>query len=145
MSCLNNCNYKSTIEYYDTSVQAITATPSPLNLVGTKVTSTGVSLNGAGSAITVNKSGTYQLHAGVTVLATTAGVMTAQMRINGVLLPETLRAVTTPVGSTRIDLDTVRFLQVGCASTPNVQVVISTDGTAVGTVTLVDGYAVKLA
>ena len=146
MKCINkNPHYKSTTEFYNATSQALTSTGSPLNLIGTQVTNTGVAVDTSGTAIDIKYSGTYAVKVSVVVDATTAGDVTLQLYANGTPLPETLRTVTLAVGNNVIDIDTVRFLKASCSESAQVQIYAKTDGTAVGSVTMVSGNTVKLA
>ena len=146
MKCINkNPHYKSTSEFYNATTQTLTSTPTPMNLIGTQVTNTGVAVDTSGTTIDIKYSGTYAVSASVIADITTAGDVTVQLYANGVPLPETLRTVTMAVGNNVIDIDTVRFFKASCADSTQVQIYINTDGTAVGNVSMVSGNTVKLA
>lgn len=92
----------------------------------------------------INFTGTYEAEFDAVVSATTAGLVTLQIYLDGVALPETARTVTASVGNTAISTGTIRNITSPCGSTPNIQLYASTDGTAVGSVILVSGRIKKL-
>lgn len=144
-----NCNlkdrhYKSSTEFYNNSTQSVGATMAPMNLQGTEITDTGVSLDLEQNSIVIQHSGLYRIHGTVSFNATTAGAVTVQMYLNGLPLPETLRIKTVAVGNNLIELDTIRGFRTSCGQNPQrIQFMIMTDGTAAGNVTFVSGNALK--
>ena len=146
MKCINkNPHYKSTSEFYNATSQTLASSASALHLVGTQVTNTGVAIEASGTAIDIKYSGTYMLRASVVAEITTAGDVTVQLYANGTPLPETLRTITMAAGNNAIDIDTVRFFRASCDNSTQVQIYIKTDGTAVGSVSMLSGSVVKLA
>lgn len=141
---MKNRHYKSATQFYNASTQEVSSTVSALALVGTEVTDTGVSLDLKSNGIEIEHSGLYRITAFINFNATTAGSVTAQMYLNGVPLPDTLRIQTVAVGNNGIDLQTVRSFRTMCGQNPQtVQIMIGTDGTAAGSVTFVSGNALK--
>ncbi len=145
MNCSSkNSRYKSTLQLYNSATQALSATPSPLTLMGTVVTNTGIALEPKTSEIDVVWPGTFLFNVDAIITATTAGQVTLQLYGDGVALPETIRTINVPVGTSEICLSTIRRMVPNCQNSINVQVYSNTDGTAVGDVTLVACSAVKL-
>ena len=146
MKCIKkNPHYKSTVEFFNNVAQTLSSTESALNLIGTEVTNTGIAINVNGNSVNIKYPGTYRLHASVSVDITTAGDITAQIYMNGVALPETLKTMTMTVGNSIIDIDTIRFINSNCTESTQMQLLIKTDGTAVGSVELLSGNVEKLA
>lgn len=143
MRC-NSPGYRSTAEFYNASSQTLTSTATALALLGTEVTDTGVAVDANSNGIGVNYTGTYEAEFDAVVSATTAGLVTLQIYLDGVALPETARTVTASVGNTAISTGTIRSITSPCGSAPNIQLYASTDGTAVGSVMLVSGRIKKL-
>ena len=143
--CQNkNPRYKSTFEFYNKATQSVTSTAAPLTLLGSEVTNTGLALDVTTNGINVSYPGTFLLDVGIIFTATTAGLVTLQLYSDGTALPETVTTVTVPVGASLVSVSTIRKLTPTCQNPVNIQVYINTDGTAVGDVTKVAGYAVKL-
>ena len=78
--------------------------------------------------------GLYEVSANVQTNVTTAGTVSAQLYLDGVPLPDTLRTVTAAVGLTVIPLETLLCLPGNCCCGHTVQVYVF--GAAVGDVTL---------
>ena len=145
MNCSSkNGRYKSTVDIYNNASQALTSTPSPLTLVGTVATNTGIALDPKTSTIDVTYPGTFLVSVDAIFTATTAGQITLQLYSDGVALPETARTITVPVGTSEISTSTIRRFVPNCQNPISIQVYANTDGTAVGNVTLIDSKAVKL-
>lgn len=144
-----NCNlksnhYKSCRQFYNAATQAVGTSFAPLALTGAEVTDTGVSIGMNGNAIQIEHSGLFRISGTISFLATTAGVVTAEMYINGIPASETMRIRTVEVGNNQIDFETIRSFRTMCGQNPqNVQFMIMTDGTAAGSVTFVSGNAIK--
>ena len=145
MTCQSkNPRYKSIVMTNNTSSQTLTSTPTPLTLVGTVITNTGVAINPETSGIEIAYPGSFLVTADVIFTATTAGVVTLQLYSDGVALAESTISVTVPVGTTVINTSTVRRFIPNCQNPISIQVYANTDGTAVGEVTKVTSKAIKL-
>lgn len=145
-NCLKNPHYKSSSQFYNTTVQAIAETATPLSLLGTEVTDTGASVNVLPTAIQIDHGGLYQIEIAISVNATTAGAVSVALAKNGSVLPETRRTETLAAGNGVIETGTVRYMSACCCQEPTqIQVLVNGDGTAAGNVTLVSGCIVKLA
>lgn len=145
MTCQSKSpRYKSIVMTNNTSSQALTSTPTPLTLVGTIITNTGVAINPGTSGIEITYPGSFLITADIVFTATTAGLVTLQLYSDGATLPETAITVTVPVGTTAISASTVRRFIPNCQNPVNIQVYANTDGTAVGEVTKVTTKAIKL-
>lgn len=145
-NCLKNPHYKSSAQLYNTSSQTLGGTPEALNLLGAEVTDTGASVKMLPAAIEIEHGGLYQIELAVNINATTAGAVSIQLEKNGVALQETKRTQTLAVGNAVMETGTVRYLATCCCQDPTqIQLLINTDGTAAGEVTLVSGCIVKLA
>lgn len=143
MTCLKNSHYKSSVQTYNAVAQALTATPTALN-IGAAITDTGISLTPSISGVTVKKSGLYRISADITITSTAAGIVNLQTFINGVARPETLRAVTVPAaGNSVIHLETVAYISACCAQSPIITIVGNTVGAAAGSVALIAVNVIK--
>lgn len=141
---MKNSHYKSSSEFYNTATQTVGATVTPLALTGSEITDTGVSICLQNDAIRIEHSGLYRIHGTINFNATTAGSVTAQMYLNGLPMSETARIITAAVGNNLIEFDTIRSFRTMCGQSPqNIQFMIMTDGTAVGSVTFVSGNVIK--
>lgn len=152
MSCrYKNKNYKSSIQFYGTSPQLLTATslianPITVNLGG-KVTDTGLAFDFSSNSIEVECSGLYRFSADVNIEGTVAGNVFFAIALNGVVLPETIRTITTAAAIYReIHTETVRPINVcNSLSEYNFSIVAWSDGTGTTTIQRVAGNAIKLA
>ncbi len=143
-NCMKDRHYKSSAQFYNTATQTIGSTMAPLNLIGTEVTDSGVSLETSANAIEIQHSGLYRITADVGVNATTAGNITIQLYQNGVPMSETVRIITASVGYHLVSINTIRQFKTFCGQNPaSIQVMAMTDGTAVGNVTFISGNALK--
>lgn len=91
---------KSCIRTYNNATQAVTATPTIINIEGTPVVKSGCSLGLNVSSIRVNKSGLYHVTADVTFTPTAAGIATIQLYMDGVALPCAIVQETVVAGNT---------------------------------------------
>lgn len=151
---MNNCknsHYKSAIEFFNTTPQAITATTlitNPVTLsLGTVVTDTGVAIKSGANAEYIEVGGLYRIKADVQVTGTVAGDISLAIAVNGNVLPETLRTVTVAAGGTVIvPMETVKRLYSYCGLDNNAITIIAySDGTGTGTITRLSGNIIKLA
>lgn len=137
MAC--NCNTmknpsrKSALRISGSTPQAISTTPSALS-GAIALVDTGCSMEPMSSGARIRTAGLYSVNANVQVNATAAGTVSAQLYLDGVPLPDTLRTVTAAVGLTVIPLETLLCLPGNCCCGHTVQVYIY--GEATGTVTL---------
>lgn len=130
---LKNPTRKSALRITGSTPQTLTATPAALAGAIAQV-DTGCSMEAMSSGARVRNAGLYSVGANVQVNATAAGTVSAQLYLDGVPLPDTLRTVTAAVGLTVIPLETLLCLPGNCCCGHTVQVYIY--GEATGTVTL---------
>ena len=103
MSCCNNLkrrNYKSIERTFNSNEQTFIASGTTLNLLGTKATDTGCSIDTGVNNFTINCNGTYHVCADVTAEPTGAGDLTIQLYRNGVELPCAICTMTVASGDT---------------------------------------------
>lgn len=137
MAC--NCNTmknpsrKSALRITGSTPQALTATPAALAGAIAQV-DTGCSMEPMSSGARIRNAGLYEVSANVQANVTTAGTVSAQIYLDGVPQPDTLRTVTAAVGLTVIPLETLLCLPGNCCCGHTVQVYVF--GAAVGDVTL---------
>jgi hypothetical protein len=141
-----NCNrkyQKSALRTYNASTQTVTASTTPLALLGSQCTDTGCAISASGTNITINKSGLYYLSADVTFTPTAAGTEIIQMYKDGVVLPCAIAQATTVAdGTITAHIETVLVIASCCAVQP--VFTIQASGVA-GTVNWIGTTAVKLA
>lgn len=144
-------NYKSAVQFYNSTSQEILATDiasSPVILaLGSRVTDTGIAIDLNSLDIDVEATGLYRISATLDVLGVTAGDVTFAIALNGQILPETINTITAVAEiSELITFETIRALHVCCGQTDyNFSIVAYSDGTGVATVERLSGNAVKLA
>lgn len=110
MSC--KCNSKcgkAVIQKYNFATQALTTTPTPLNMGATVTSPSGCAIVDAGNDFSINKSGIYRITAQVTAASTAAGTLNVQLYYNGTPLAETLKTIPVEIGSIQLDIDTIRY------------------------------------
>lgn len=95
------------------------------------------------SGVRIANGGLYSVSASVQATATAAGTISAQLYLDGVPLPDTLRTVTAAVGQTVIPLETLLCLQPNCCCGHTVQVYVFGEATA--TITAWDMDAIRQA
>lgn len=130
---LKNPTRKSALRITGSTPQTLTATPAALAGAIAQV-DTGCSMEHMSSGACIRNAGLYSVNANVQVNSTAAGTVSAQLYLDGVPLPDTLRTVTAAVGLTVIPLETLLCLPGNCCCGHTVQVYIY--GEATGTVTL---------
>lgn len=153
MSCnkYRNKNYKSSIQFANSTEQAIPATnviTNPLLLaLGNKVTDTGVAFELGNNAVYVGCSGLYRVSAMVNVTGDTGGDITFALALNGDVLPETITTITMVDGVAKeVSLESIRPINIcNTFGEYTFTVVAYSDATGVGTVNRVAGNALKLA
>ncbi len=106
-------NYKSAVQFYNSSPQDVTATDvvaSPVILaLGTRSTDTGVAIDFNAYDLDVEASGLYRISATLDVLGVTAGDVSFAVALNGQILPETLNTITAVAGiSELISFETIK-------------------------------------
>lgn len=146
-----NRNYKSAVQFYNTTDQEVLATNTIANPVtlalGSRATDTGVAIDFNAFDLDVEASGLYRISVNMDVLGVTASDISFAIAENGVILPETLSTITAVAGiSELIPFETIRAINV-CAGLleHNFSVVAFSDGTGAATVTRLAGNIVKLA
>lgn len=152
MSCrYKNRNYKSSIQFYSNTpvdLEATSLIANPITVpLGGKVTDTGLAFELANNSIEVECSGLYVIDADVNIVGTVAGDVYFAIALNGVVLPETIRTITTAADIYReIHTRTVKALNV-CNSLNeyNFSIVAWSDGTGTTTIERVAGNVIKLA
>lgn len=142
-----NCNNKnvyrkSAARIVGSTPQTISATPSAL-AGGIALVDTGCSMEPMASGVRIANGGLYSVSASVQATATAAGTISAQLYLDGVPLPDTLRTVTAAVGQTVIPLETLLCLQSNCCCGHTVQVYVFGEATA--TITAWDMDAIRQA
>ena len=103
MSCCNNLkrrNYKSIERTFNSTEQPFIASGTTLNLLGTKATDTGCSIDTNVNNFTLNCNGTYHLCCDATVEPTGAGDLVLQIYKDGVPLPCAICTATVAAGDT---------------------------------------------
>ena len=130
---LKNPSRKSALRITGSTPQTLTATPAALAGAIAQV-DTGCSMEPMSSGARIRNAGLYSVNANVQVNGTAAGTVSAQLYLDGVPLPDTLRTVTAAVGLTVIPLETLLCLPGNCCCGHTVQVYVF--GAAVGDVTL---------
>lgn len=144
-------NYKSAVQFFNSSPQEVLATniiTSPVILaLGTSVADTGVAIDFNSFDVGVDVSGLYRVSANIDVLGVTPGDVSFAIALNGQILPETLNTITAVAGiSELLSFETIRPLNVCCANNNySFSIVAFSDGTGVATVEKVAGNVVKLA
>ena len=147
-----NRNYKSALQFYNLTSQAIATTniltnPLVLNL-GQSTTDTGCAFDFNARSISVNVGGLFRFSSDVSIETTAAGELTIAMTLDGNVIPETLKtvAVTATTTASIIHLETIKSLKTCCSvENHNIGVIVISDGTVVGNVVDVSGNALKLA
>lgn len=130
---LKNPSRKSALRITGSTPQTLTATPAALAGAIAQV-DTGCSMEPMSSGARIRNAGLYSVNANVQVNGTAAGTVSAQLYLDGVPLPDTLRTVTAAVGLTVLPLETLLCLPGNCCCGHTVQVYVF--GAAVGDVTL---------
>lgn len=153
MSCsrYKTRNYKSALQFLNATPLDLAATSliaNPITVpLGNEVTDTGLAFDLSNNSIEVNCSGLYVIDADVNITGTVAGDVFFAIALNGVVLPETIRTITTAADIYReIHTRTVRPINV-CNSLNeyNFSIVAWSDGTGTTTIERVAGNIVKLA
>lgn len=153
MACnrYKNRNYKSAIQFYNVTPQLLTVdsvVTNPLTLaIGNIVTDTGCAFSVFNNNVNVDVSGLYNIDVDVNLEGTVAGEVTFAIALNGEILPETLRTVTTVADAWQvIHLGTERLINIcNTFGQYNLSVVAFSDGTATGTIQRVSGNITKMA
>lgn len=144
-------NYKSAVQFYNSTAQEITATDivtSPVILaLGTRVTDTGIATDFNAFDVDIDASGLFRISADIDVLGVTAGDISFGIALNGQILPETLSTITAVADiSEIIHFETIRTINVCYGLDEHTfSIVAYSDGTGVATVERLSGNAVKLA
>ena len=146
-----NRNYKSALQFYSATQQPLAATnliANPITvLLGAKVTDTGLAFEMDNNTISVECSGLYKITADVNIVGETAGEVYFAIAFNGIVLPETIRTITTAADIYReINKSTVRTINLCNAISEQIFSIIAwSDGTATTVIDRVAGNIVKLA
>lgn len=140
-------NYKSCVRYYNNVNQPLLAnTTTQVQIAGTKVVDTGVSIDTEPSSYTIVTKGLYHLSEDVVIAATAVGVATVSIYMDGVMLPCTYNPRTLYVGNNTFHVETDLDIEGCCCDvSKNITFVITTDATAVGTILHVCTGITKLA
>ena len=152
MGCNKNRNYKSALQFYNRTSQAIAVTnivSNPLVVdFGTAVTDTGCAFDFNARNINVKVGGLFRFSSDVSIETTAAGDLVIAMTLDGNVIPETVKTLTVTATTTAsvIHLETIRQLKTCCnVDSHNIGVIAVSDGTVVGTIVDVSGNALKLA
>ena len=131
-NCQNNCYRKSALRVSGSTPQTLTATPSALSGAIAQI-DTGCSMAPMASGARIAHGGLYEVSASAQCTATAAGTVNAQIYVDGVPQPDTLRTVTAAVGQTVIPVETLLCLQSNCCCGHTIQLYVF--GGATGTTT----------
>lgn len=138
---MNNYNNKSIQQAYNRNTQALTATATPVMLLGTQIVNSGCSIATNANGFTFKKSGKYLVNFDVTFTPGAAGTEVMQMYLNGLALPYAVVSDTTVESATYTrNISAIVPVSACCALQPTLTLVLS--GVA-GSVTNVKAYAVK--
>lgn len=138
---MSNYNNKSIQQAYNTATQAVTATATPILLLGTQTINSGCSIGTVANGFIFRKSGKYLVDFDVTFTPSAAGIEVMQLYLNGLALPYAVASDTTVADATYTrHITAVIPAAACCALQPALTLVLS--GVA-GSVTYVKGYAVK--
>lgn len=145
MNCSKkNPRYKSVGTFVNPATQSIGATATPLSLLGTQIVNSGIALDVQANGVEIDYTGIFDMSVTATVLVTTAGVITLQLYVDNVPIPDSLVSVTTVAGRNVITSHAIRFIRSTEDNNPIITVVANTDGTAVGSIILLSGSVYKL-
>lgn len=141
---LKNTHYKTSWTLYNGTAQTLPTEAGPVSLGGS-LTDTGCGAMLSAQNVAIECTGLYELDASAIVVATAAGVVSAALYMDGVLLPETLVQQTAAAGDavTLVVPDTRRYIANCCNVAPRLQVYVWAEGG--GTVNAVTFSGVKLA
>lgn len=150
MSCgnksLKSCKAKSCQRFYNTTPQPFAAGQTvQLQIAGSRVVDTGISIETQPLSYTTLKTGLYHFTADVVADVTTLGTGTLQMYMDGVPLPCTLRNLRLPVGYNEIHTETDLCLTGCCCDVEHTFTFILTSVDAVGNVVQFCSGVLKLA
>lgn len=143
MFCKNSCQ-KSTQCAYNNAIQAIVSDGTTLELLGTRVSDTGIAIETTENAFRILRSGIYRFSIDVNFTAgATAGTVRLQL-FNGIAPLPCSNAVTSVAadGSETLHVETVLPLNSCCGNIPSISAQVS--GLA-GSVTHLCANAIKLA
>ena len=102
-----NCYAKSCQRYYNNNAQPFAAGETiQLQIAGARVVDTGVSIDTQPLSYTTLKTGLYHLVGDAVVNATTGGIASLQIYMDGVPLPCTLRTATFYAGNNQVHTET---------------------------------------
>lgn len=143
MACSNNFR-KSAISTVNTATQTVTATATPLSLLGSVCYNSGCSLCANANGISIKSSGLYTASGSVTITPTAAGTVTVSLALNGVTLPCSVRQQTVVAASPiTINTSAIAFGAGACACNSSTLTLVVSG--AAGTVDYVTAGAVRLA
>lgn len=143
MACSNNFR-KSAISTVNTATQTVTATATPLSLLGSVCYNSGCSLCANANGISIKSSGLYTASGSVTITPTAAGTVTVSLALNGVTLPCSVRQQTVVAASPiTINTSAPAFGAGACACNSSTLTLVISG--AAGTVDYVAAGAVRLA
>lgn len=153
MACsrYKNKNYKSAVQLYNSTPQLLTVDSLITNTLtvalGNKVTDTGCALEYSNNAVYVECNGIYNVDVDINIEGTVAGEVTFAIALNGEILPETIRTVTTVADAFQtIHTGTERVINIcNTFGEYNFSVVAFSDGTATATIARVSGNVTKMA
>lgn len=143
MACSNNFR-KSAVSTVNTATQTVTATATPLSLLGSVCYNSGCSLCANANGISIKSSGLYTASGSVTITPTAAGTVTVSLALNGVTLPCSVRQQTVVAASPiTINTSAIAFGAGACACNSSTLTLVVSG--AAGTVDYVTAGAVRLA
>lgn len=116
-SSKKNPRYKSCVRYYNNNTQALAAGATvQLQIAGSRVTDTGVSIETQPSSYTILTRGLYHISADVEINATTGGDVEIIAYMDGVELPCMKKTKTLEVGYDTIHTETDLEIDACCCS-----------------------------
>ena len=141
-----SCNQKSCQRYYNNKAQAFTAAGSvQLDIAGSRVVDTGVSIETNPQSYEIVKPGLYHISADAVVNATTAGDIDFSVFMDGVELPCTFKVATLAAGYTPVHTETDLVINGCCGVNRSITFVVKSVSVAVGSVTQFCSGITKLA
>ena len=142
-----NCYAKSCQRFYNNNVQNFSETPTTLQITGTRVVDSGISISTEPNNYVINKKGLYHISADVTFTALAAGLVTVQAYLDGVAMPCTLENVTATANAlTPVHIETdVQFDSCCCDVSHSITFVIVGGAGVTGTVNKICSGITKVA
>lgn len=113
---IKSCSFRSAQTAYNDTEQAFAATGTPIVILGTRVTDTGVSIDTEPTVFNVKGSGLYRISYDVDLAAAGAGTVTLQLYDGQTPLPCAIASRTTATGlDYAMHVETTLYLPSCCA------------------------------